>query len=107
VYKTAAAHGKRVQALAGAKNHAIVMPDCNMEKTVQGILNAAFGSSGERCMACSVVVALEEIADELVAKLVEGAKQLKFGNGLDEDVFFGPLIRQSHRDRVAGYIESG
>jgi len=107
VYKTAAAHGKRVQALAGAKNHAIVMPDCNMEKTVQGILNAAFGSSGERCMACSVVVALEEIADELVAKLVEGAKQLKFGNGLEEDVFFGPLIRQSHRERVAGYIESG
>lgn len=107
VYKTAAAHGKRVQALAGAKNHAIVMPDCHLEKTVQGILGAAFGSSGERCMACSVVVALEDIADELVEKLVAGAKQLKVGDGMEKDAFFGPLIRQSHRDRVAGYIETG
>lgn len=107
VYKTGAAHGKRVQALAGAKNHAIVMPDCHMEKTVQGILGAAFGSSGERCMACSVVVAIEDVADELVSKMVEGAKNLKVGDGMDEDVFFGPLIRESHRDRVADYIDTG
>ncbi|WP_054950111.1 CoA-acylating methylmalonate-semialdehyde dehydrogenase [Numidum massiliense] len=107
VYKTGAAHGKRVQALAGAKNHAIVMPDCHMEKTVQGILAAAFGSSGERCMACSVVVALEEVADELVAQLVAGAKELKVGDGMDEAAFFGPLIREAHRDRVASYVDRG
>lgn len=107
VYKTGAVHGKRVQALAGAKNHAIVMPDCHMEKTVEGILGAAFGSSGERCMACSVVVVLEDIADELVSHLVDGAKNLKVGDGMDEEAFFGPLIREAHRERVADYIDTG
>ena len=107
IYKTAAAHGKRVQALAGAKNHSIVLADCNIDKAVQGIIGAAFGSAGERCMACSVVAVVDEIADQLVERLVEKANDLKVGNGLDEDVFLGPVIRDSHRERVLSYIELG
>lgn len=107
VYQTGTANGKRVQALAGAKNHAIVMPDCNLEKTVQGVIGAAFGSSGERCMACSVVVVVEDIADEFLEKLVSETKQLKVGDGMNEDTFVGPLIRESHKDKVVGYIDSG
>lgn len=107
IYKTAASYGKRVQALAGAKNHSIVLPDANLEKTVQGIIGAAFGSAGERCMACSIVAATEEIADELVGELVEAANQLKIGNGLDEDVFLGPVIRESQKERAIKYIELG
>ncbi|WP_078410470.1 CoA-acylating methylmalonate-semialdehyde dehydrogenase [Priestia abyssalis] len=107
VYKTGTANGKRVQALAGAKNHAIVLEDCHLEKTVHGIINAAFGSAGERCMACSVVAVVDEIADELIDRLVEEAKSLKIGDGLEEENFIGPLIRDSHRDRVARYIEKG
>ncbi|MFC7063478.1 CoA-acylating methylmalonate-semialdehyde dehydrogenase [Halobacillus seohaensis] len=107
VYKTAANYGKRVQALAGAKNHSIVMPDSNLDKSVEGIINAAFGSAGERCMACSVVVAVGDIADELVAKIKEAADELNVGNGLAEKTSLGPLIRESHRERVLGYIEDG
>ncbi|WP_170008413.1 CoA-acylating methylmalonate-semialdehyde dehydrogenase [Bacillus fonticola] len=107
VYKTAAAHGKRVQALAGAKNHSIVLGDADLDKAVQGITGAAFGSAGERCMACSVVVAVDEIADDLVARLVDAANDIKMGNGLDEDVFLGPLIRDSHKQKVLNYIEIG
>ncbi|MDF0726683.1 CoA-acylating methylmalonate-semialdehyde dehydrogenase [Cytobacillus sp. S13-E01] len=107
IYKTAAANGKRVQALAGAKNHSIVLADCNIDKAVQGIIGAAFGSAGERCMACSVVAVVDEIADQLVERLVEKANELKVGNGLDEDVFLGPVIRDSHRERVLSYIELG
>lgn len=98
---------KRVQALAGAKNHSLVLPDCNLDKSVEGIVNAAFGSAGERCMACSVVVAVGEVADPLVAKLKEAADQLNVGDGLAEETNLGPLIRESHRDRVLGYIEAG
>lgn len=107
VYKTGAAHGKRVQALAGAKNHAVVLADCHLEKTIQGIIGAAFGSMGERCMACSVVAVVDDIADEVVTRLVEEAKKLKVGSGLNEENFIGPLIRETHRERVIGYIESG
>ncbi|GIP64126.1 methylmalonate semialdehyde dehydrogenase [acylating] 1 [Virgibacillus pantothenticus] len=107
VYQTGTAHGKRVQALAGAKNHAIVMPDCNLEKTVQGVIGAAFGSSGERCMACSVVAVVDEIADDFLELLIEETKKLKAGDGLDETTFVGPLIRQSHKDKVVRYIEKG
>lgn len=107
VYKTAAAHGKRVQALGGAKNHSIVMPDANLDLAVKEITNAAFGSAGERCMACSVVVAVGHIADELVDRLVQEAKQLSIGNGLNDDVFLGPVIRDSHKSRTIGYIEKG
>lgn len=107
VYKTAAANGKRVQALGGAKNHTIVMPDANLDLTVKEIISAAFGSAGERCMACSVVVAVGDIADRLVDRIVEEAEQLTIGNGLEEDVFLGPVIRDSHKSRTIGYIEKG
>nr|WP_249317172.1 CoA-acylating methylmalonate-semialdehyde dehydrogenase [Bacillus sp. FJAT-50079] len=107
VYKTAAAYGKRVQALAGAKNHSIVLKDCNLDKAVQGILTAAFGSAGERCMASSVVTVEESIADLFVEKLVDEADKLKIGNGLKEDVFLGPVIRQTHLERTKRYIEIG
>lgn len=107
VYATAAAQGKRVQALGGAKNHSIVMPDANMDLAVKEIISAAFGSAGERCMACSVVVAVGDIADELVDKLRVEAERLIIGNGMEEDVFLGPVIRESHKQRTVQYIEAG
>lgn len=107
VYKTAASNGKRVQALAGAKNHSIVMPDANLDLTVKEITAAAYGSAGERCMACSVVVAVGEVADTLIEKLKEKADEIKIGNGLDEDVFLGPVIRQQNKERTVQYIEIG
>ncbi|MFK4465155.1 CoA-acylating methylmalonate-semialdehyde dehydrogenase [Bacillus sp. RC252] len=107
VYETGTKNGKRVQALAGAKNHAIVMPDCNLEKTVQGVIGSAFASSGERCMACSVVAVVDEIADEFIDVLVAETKKLKVGDGFNEDNYVGPLIRESHKERVLGYINSG
>ncbi|KPV42717.1 CoA-acylating methylmalonate-semialdehyde dehydrogenase [Alicyclobacillus ferrooxydans] len=107
VYRTAAANGKRVQALAGAKNHTIVMPDANLDLAVKEIIGAAFGSAGERCMACSVVVAVGDVADELVARLVKASDEIRMGNGLDEGVFLGPVIRDTHLARTVGYIEKG
>ena len=107
VYKTAAQYGKRVQALAGAKNHSIVLGDCDMEKAVTGILGSAFGSAGERCMATSVVAVTSDIADTFVEKLTEAANQLTIGSGLDPDVSLGPVIRQSHLERIRSYIEAG
>ncbi|OZB98600.1 CoA-acylating methylmalonate-semialdehyde dehydrogenase [Paenibacillus sp. XY044] len=107
VYKTAASHGKRVQALGGAKNHSIVMPDADLKLTVKEITAAAFGSAGERCMACSVVVAVGDIADELVSRLAEAAKDMRVGDGMDPDAFLGPVIRDSHKSRTIGYIEKG
>ncbi|WP_200410851.1 CoA-acylating methylmalonate-semialdehyde dehydrogenase [Virgibacillus salexigens] len=107
VYQTGTANGKRVQALAGAKNHAVVMPDCNIEKTVQGVIGAAFGSSGERCMACSVVAVVDEVADEFLELLTSETKKLKAGDGMDESTFVGPVIRDSHKERVIRYIDSG
>ncbi|WP_312108086.1 CoA-acylating methylmalonate-semialdehyde dehydrogenase [Brevibacillus reuszeri] len=107
VYQTGTANGKRVQALAGAKNHAIVMPDCHLEKTVRGVIGAAFGSSGERCMACSVVAVVDEIADEFLATLVSETSKLKVGDGRSEENFVGPLIRDVHKQRVLHYINSG
>ncbi|MEE6451640.1 CoA-acylating methylmalonate-semialdehyde dehydrogenase [Gottfriedia acidiceleris] len=107
VYKTASANGKRVQALAGAKNHSIVLQDANLEESVKQIVTAAYGSAGERCMACSVVVAVGDIADPLIEKLKIEASNITIGNGLDEDVFLGPVIRKEHRERTEQYIESG
>jgi malonate-semialdehyde dehydrogenase (acetylating) / methylmalonate-semialdehyde dehydrogenase len=107
IYKSAAANGKRVQALAGAKNHSIVMPDADLESAVKEIIGASYGSAGERCMACSVVVAVGNIADTLIEKLNEKADEIKIGNGLDEDVFLGPVIRKENKDRTAHYIEVG
>ncbi|MFC0473665.1 CoA-acylating methylmalonate-semialdehyde dehydrogenase [Halalkalibacter kiskunsagensis] len=107
VYKTGASYGKRVQALAGAKNHSIVLADCDMEKTIQGIVGGAFGSAGQRCMATSVVVVTEDIADELISKLIEAADELVLGDGCDKSVNLGPVIRKSHLDKVNQAIEEG
>ncbi|AUD13059.1 MULTISPECIES: CoA-acylating methylmalonate-semialdehyde dehydrogenase [unclassified Planococcus (in: firmicutes)] len=107
VYKTGTSHGKRIQALAGAKNHTIVMPDADMDLTITNVINASFGSAGERCMACAVVVAVGDAADELSKRLVAEADQMTIGNGLDQDVFLGPVIRDSHKKKTHAYIESG
>jgi malonate-semialdehyde dehydrogenase (acetylating)/methylmalonate-semialdehyde dehydrogenase len=107
VYTTGTAHGKRVQALAGAKNHSIVLPDADLDLTVKEIVNAAFGSAGERCMACAVVVAVGDVADELVERLTAAADQITIGNGLEEGTFLGPVIRGAHKEKTLGYIESG
>ncbi|WP_411551603.1 CoA-acylating methylmalonate-semialdehyde dehydrogenase [Paenibacillus lautus] len=107
VYKTASSHGKRVQALAGAKNHSIVMPTADLDAAVTQIVSAAFGSAGERCMACSVVVAVGDVAEPLIAKLKQAADDISIGNGADEGVFLGPVIRQAHKERTLYYIEAG
>ncbi|ODG92159.1 MULTISPECIES: CoA-acylating methylmalonate-semialdehyde dehydrogenase [Bacillaceae] len=107
VYEKGTANGKRVQALAGAKNHAVVLADCNLEKSIQGIIGAAFGSSGERCMACSVVAVVDEIADEFMELLIYETRKLKTGEGRSEENFVGPLIREVHKKRVLDYIDSG
>ncbi|WP_138420587.1 CoA-acylating methylmalonate-semialdehyde dehydrogenase [Aquibacillus sediminis] len=107
VYETASKHGKRVQALAGAKNHSIVMPDADLDKSVEQIIGAAYGSAGERCMACSVVVAVGNIADELVERLHQAADDIKIGDGLVEGNFLGPVIREQHKQRTLSYIETG
>ncbi|MFE3976592.1 MULTISPECIES: CoA-acylating methylmalonate-semialdehyde dehydrogenase [unclassified Peribacillus] len=107
IYKTAAANGKRVQALAGAKNHSIVMPDADLDNAVNNIINAAFGSAGERCMAASVVVAVGNVTDELISRLKLAADGITIGNGMDEGVFLGPVIRESHQKRTIHYIEMG
>ncbi len=107
VYQTAAASGKRVQALGGAKNHIVVMPDADPEITVPAILNSAFGNAGERCLAGSVAVAVGHAADRLLEPLVAAAARMVVGPGDQAGVQVGPLIRADHRDRVAGYIDSG
>jgi len=107
VYQTAAAHGKRVQALGGAKNHIVVMPDADPEITVPAILNSAFGNAGERCLAGSVAVAVGQAADRLLEPLKEAASKLVVGPGDQAGVQVGPLIRADHRDRVAAYVDRG
>ncbi len=107
IYSTANANGKRCQALGGAKNHAIVMPDADMDNAVNQLLGAAFGSSGERCMALSVAVAVgDEAADTLVAKLKEAMAPLKVGAFSDRANDFGPVITRAHQQKVNGYIDS-
>lgn len=107
IYKTAAANGKRVQALAGAKNHSIVLPDADLDNAVRNITSAAFGSAGERCMAVSVVVAVGTVADELVVRLKKAADEIIIGNGLEKGVFLGPVIRESNKERTLQYIGIG
>ena len=107
IYATANANGKRCQALGGAKNHAIVMPDADIDNAVNQLLGAAFGSSGERCMALSVAVAVgDAAADELVAKMSEAMKPLKVGAYSDSSNDFGPVITRAHQQKVNGYIDS-
>ncbi|MEN1968727.1 CoA-acylating methylmalonate-semialdehyde dehydrogenase [Lentibacillus sp. N15] len=107
VYKKGTENLKRVQALSGAKNHSIVLKDANLENAATQIISAAFGSAGERCMACSVVAVEDSIADDLIETLVEKANEIKIGNGLDEGVFLGPVIRDQHKERTLQYIETG
>ncbi|MEC3658774.1 methylmalonate-semialdehyde dehydrogenase [Bacillus velezensis] len=107
VFKKGSEHLKRVQALTGAKNHTIVLNDAPLEDTVTNIIGAAFGSAGERCMACAVVTVEEGIADEFMAKLQEKAADIKIGNGLDDGVFLGPVIREDNKNRTHSYIEKG
>ncbi len=107
VYTTGTSHGKRVQALAGAKNHMVVLPDADMDQATDALMGAAFGSAGERCMAVSVAVAVAGAAEPLLERLVPRTRALKVGPGLDPDSEMGPLITGTHRDRVAGYIDLG
>jgi malonate-semialdehyde dehydrogenase (acetylating)/methylmalonate-semialdehyde dehydrogenase len=108
IYSTGSANGKRVQALGGAKNHAIVMPDADLDNAVSALMGAAYGSCGERCMAISVVVAVgDETADALVARLKTELAGLKVGNGCDNANNMGPLVTGPHRDKVRGYIDLG
>jgi malonate-semialdehyde dehydrogenase (acetylating)/methylmalonate-semialdehyde dehydrogenase len=107
VYTTAAAHGKRVQALGGAKNHIVVMPDADPEIAMPAILNSAFGNAGERCLAGSVAVAVGEAAEGLIGPLAKAAAKMVVGPGDEAGVQVGPLIRADHRDRVAGWVEKG
>src|SRR5438094_565678 len=107
VYTTAAAHGKRVQALGGAKNRMVVMPDADPEIAVPAILNSAFGNAGERCLSGSVAVVVGRAAGSLIDPLKLGAQSLKVGPGDEQGVQVGPLIRAEHRDRVAGYVDRG
>jgi malonate-semialdehyde dehydrogenase (acetylating)/methylmalonate-semialdehyde dehydrogenase len=107
VYKTAAASGKRVQALTEAKNHALVLEDAPLERTARGIINATFGCAGERCMALPVVVAQESIADKLTGLLVKYAKELKIGPAYDRTSTLGPVISSSHKEWVLNWIGKG
>ena len=106
VYETGTAHGKRVQALAGAKNHMLVLPDADVELAADSAVNAGFGSAGERCMAISVLVAVEPIADRLVAAIAGRMSTLRVGDGR-RNCDMGPLVTRAHRDKVAGYINAG
>ncbi len=107
IYETCAKHGKRVQALGGAKNHAVVLPDADLDFAADALVGAGYGSAGERCMAISAVVAVGEAGDGLVAKLKERAANLKIGPGTGKDIDMGPLVTGAHRDKVAGYVDKG
>jgi malonate-semialdehyde dehydrogenase (acetylating) / methylmalonate-semialdehyde dehydrogenase len=105
VYETGTKHGKRVQALGGAKNHMIVLPDADIDMAADAAVSAAYGSAGERCMAISQVVAVGDAADRLVKAIHERLPKIKVGNGLEPDVEMGPLVTREHRDKVASYID--
>ncbi|MBW4717597.1 CoA-acylating methylmalonate-semialdehyde dehydrogenase [Saccharothrix obliqua] len=107
VYETGTRHGKRVQALGGAKNHMVVLPDADLDLAADAAVSAGFGSAGERCMAISVVVAVDPVGDELVAKIAERIAGLRVGDGRRPGCEMGPLVTGAHRDRVAGYLDAG
>ncbi len=107
IHQTGIAYGKRVQALGGAKNHAVVMPDCDLDKTVDALMGAAYGSAGERCMAISVAVAVGNAADRLVEALAPRVRTLQIGVGSDKSSEMGPLVTGVHRDKVISYIDAG
>jgi malonate-semialdehyde dehydrogenase (acetylating)/methylmalonate-semialdehyde dehydrogenase len=107
IYETGAHHGKRVQALGGAKNHMVVMPDADLDQAVDALIGAGYGSAGERCMAISVAVAVGDVADKLVPALAARAKTLKIKNGMELDAEMGPIVTREAQQRIAGYIEHG
>ncbi len=107
IYETASANGKRVQALGGAKNHAVVLPDADLDAAADALIGAAFGSAGERCMAISAVVAVGNAGDAIVSRLRERATALRVGPGDRDGIEMGPLITQAHLDRVRGYVDAG
>ena len=107
IYEMAAKNEKRVQALGGAKNHCVVMPDCDLDQAVNGLMGAAYGSAGERCMAQSVAVAVGGIGDKLVDKLSKKVEALKVGPGMDKNSEMGPLVTKEHLEKVKGYVDLG
>src|SRR5512132_2100657 len=107
IYETGAKHGKRVQALGGAKNHAIVLPDADLDFTTEAIIGAAYGSAGERCMAVSAVVAVGDVGDALCERLARRAERVRTGLGTDPDAEMGPVITCAARDHITGYIDRG
>jgi malonate-semialdehyde dehydrogenase (acetylating) / methylmalonate-semialdehyde dehydrogenase len=107
IYETGAHHGKRVQALGGAKNHMIVMPDADLEQAVDALIGSAYGSAGERCMAISVAVLVGDIADKILPKLAERTRTLKIKNGMELDAEMGPIVTKEAKTRIEGYIDIG
>ncbi|MCW5620931.1 MAG: CoA-acylating methylmalonate-semialdehyde dehydrogenase [Burkholderiales bacterium] len=107
IYRTGTASGKRVQALGGAKNHLVVMPDADLDQAVDALTGAAYGSAGERCMAISVAVAVGPVADALVERMAQRARGLKIDTGSDERAEMGPLVTRAHLDKVTGYVAKG
>ena len=107
IYENCAKNEKRVQALGGAKNHCVVMPDCDLDQAVNGLMGAAYGSAGERCMAQSVAVAVGKIGDPLVKSLSKKVESLKVGPGLDKKSQMGPLVTKEHLEKVTGYVDIG
>ena len=107
IYETGAHHGKRVQALGGAKNHMVVMPDADIDQAVDALIGAAYGSAGERCMAISVAVLVGDVADKIIPKLAERAKSLKVKNGMELDAEMGPIVTRQALERIEGYIDIG
>ncbi|WP_027797573.1 CoA-acylating methylmalonate-semialdehyde dehydrogenase [Paraburkholderia acidipaludis] len=107
IYETGAKHGKRVQALGGAKNHMVVMPDADLDQAVDALIGAGYGSAGERCMAISVAVLVGEVADKIVPRLAERAKSLIVKNGMEADAEMGPVVTQQALERIEGYIATG
>jgi len=107
IYENAAKNEKRVQALGGAKNHCVVMPDCDLDQAVNGLMGAAYGSAGERCMAQSVAVAVGKVGNQLVSKLAKKVESLKVGPGLDKNSEMGPLVTKQHLEKVRSYVDLG
>jgi malonate-semialdehyde dehydrogenase (acetylating)/methylmalonate-semialdehyde dehydrogenase len=107
IYSEGTKRGKRVQALGGAKNHLVVMPDADLDQATDALIGAGYGSAGERCMAISVAVAVGDVADKLIEKLTPRVKALQIGNGLEGHIEMGPLVTGEHRAKVVGYIDQG
>ena len=107
IYETGAHHGKRVQALGGAKNHMVVMPDADLDQAVDALIGSAYGSAGERCMAISVAVLVGDVGDRIMPKLIERTRQLKVLDGMNLAAEMGPIVTEAARQRITGYIEAG